>query len=227
MSVSSCAASEGQSSIVIWEAAYARFESPAEEVRKFRQRLQWFGAAGWPREWQIVDLFCGRGNGLVALEQLGFESIEGVDLSASLLAQYRGLANIQQADCQQLPQQDASRDLVTIHGGLHHLEQIPNDVDLVLSEVVRILRPAGMLALIEPWQTPFLSLVHRACGVGLLRRSWPKLDALATMIDHERTTYENWLRRPHQVRCSLETRFVPVRSRRRWGKLWFLGRKRE
>jgi hypothetical protein len=84
-----------------------------------------------------------------------------------------------------------------------------------------------MLAIVEPWQTPFLSLVHRACEVGLLRRAWPKLDALATMIEYERATYENWLCKPQLVQRSLETRFVPIRTRRSLGKLWFLGRKRE
>ena len=61
--------------------AEKRFESPAEEVRKFRRRLVSVGAVNWPRESAIVELFCGRGNGLKALASLGFQSLSGVDLS--------------------------------------------------------------------------------------------------------------------------------------------------
>lgn len=213
-------------SLAAWEAAYRRFETPQQEVRKFRQRLEWFGAKKWPKDWQIVDLFCGRGNGLVALEQMGFTQLEGVDLSPRLLAEYAGAATVYHADCRNLPLTDGSRDVVTIHGGLHHLERIPEDLDAVLSEANRILRPTGMLAIFEPWQTPFLSLAHAACDQRLLRRAWAKLDALATMTEHERPTYENWLRNPRIVKHSLEAQFTPLRQRQQWGKLRFLGRKR-
>lgn len=214
-------------SLSAWEAAYRRFESPAEEVRKFTQRLRWFGADRWPRDYAIIDLFCGRGNGLAALEQLGFDNLEGVDLSPALLAQYQGKAVVHHADCRQLPIDSASRDVVTIHGGLHHLERIPEDLTTVLAEVNRILRPGGLLAVVEPWLTPFLSVVHAACGVTALRRAWPKLDALATMIEHERTTYEAWLGRPQEILYGIHAHFDPLRFRRRLGKLWFLGRRRE
>src|SRR3982074_2773992 len=53
-----------------WEAAYLRFESPEEEIRKFIKRLTRLGAPQWPRDAEIVELFCGRGNGLIALQRL-------------------------------------------------------------------------------------------------------------------------------------------------------------
>src|SRR4051794_26273279 len=65
-----------------WQRAYERFETPEQEVRKFERRLRWFGAHAWPRSWHIADLFCGRGNNLVALERLGFRNLTGVDLSS-------------------------------------------------------------------------------------------------------------------------------------------------
>ena len=66
-----------------WEAAYLRFETPQEEVRKFISRLNRIGASQWPRDARIAELFCGRGNGLRALATLGFTNLEGVDLSAA------------------------------------------------------------------------------------------------------------------------------------------------
>ena len=64
-----------------WEAAYERFETPEEEIEKFMRRLRGFGLDRQPSDMRIVELFCGRGGGLVALERLGLTNIEGVDLS--------------------------------------------------------------------------------------------------------------------------------------------------
>src|SRR6266481_179959 len=86
-----------------WEAAYLRFETPQQEIQKFIVRLNRLGAIQWPRDAEIVELFCGRGNGLIALERLGFTRIEGVDLSPRLLAQFKGSAKCTLADCRQLP----------------------------------------------------------------------------------------------------------------------------
>src|SRR5215472_11008212 len=86
-----------------WEAAYLRFETPEEEIRKFVQRLNRLGARHWQLDAKIVELFCGRGNGLVALHRLGFTHLEGVDLSPRLIAQYQGPAKCMVGDCRKLP----------------------------------------------------------------------------------------------------------------------------
>jgi SAM-dependent methyltransferase len=206
-----------------WEEAYRRFETASEERRKFVRRLTKFGARSWSRDARIVELFCGRGNGLHALTSLGFDNIEGVDLSPSLLASYVGPARTYIQDCRALPFEDGSRDVVVIHGGLHHLEALPADLDQTLSEARRVLRVGGVFAVVEPWSTPFLRLVHAACSVNSLRVRSEKLDALATMIALERATYEQWLRQPELVFRLLCTHFPRHRVSVRWGKLSFLG----
>ena len=103
-----------------WEAAYLRFERPEEEIRKFIGRLNRLGARQWPSDAEIVELFCGRGNGLVALQRLGFTHLEGVDLSPRLIAQYKGSAKCTVADCRKLPFADRSKDVLIVQGGLHH-----------------------------------------------------------------------------------------------------------
>jgi len=40
-----------------------------------------------------MSAFCQGGNGLIALQRLGFTRLEGVDLSPRLLAQFKGSAN--------------------------------------------------------------------------------------------------------------------------------------
>ena len=209
-----------------WEAAYLRFETPEEEIRKFTDRLRRLGVSQWPRETNVVELFCGRGNGLHALTRLGFRNIEGVDLSPRLLVEYRGEARCYAADCRELPFADKSKDAAIVQGGLHHLPVLPDDLERVFAELKRVLRPEGRVVFVEPWLTPFLRFVHVVSGNLLARRLSVKLDALATMIDYERQTYENWLTRPQEISLLARRYFQPEHESFAWGKWNFVGRPR-
>ena len=208
-----------------WEAAYARFATPEQEVRKFIRRLTKLGAAEWPPTARIVELFCGRGNGLHALHRLGFRRIHGADLSASLLAHYRGPAACYQCDCRRLPFKTDSQDIVIVQGGLHHLPRLPDDLLQTLAEIKRVLRPGGLCVLVEPWLTPFLSFVHAVCRIRLARRLFPKLDAFAVMTHYEQHTYEQWLGQPQAILAILSDAFQTQRCSLAWGKCMFVGRK--
>jgi SAM-dependent methyltransferase len=209
-----------------WEAAYARFETPEEEIRKFVKRYRRLGLNALARSSQIVELFCGRGNGLKALERMGFESLEGVDLSPGLTEQYFGRAQLYVGDCRKLRFDNSSKDLVIIQGGLHHLPSLPSDVERVFSEIDRILRPDGRVAIVEPWLTPFLRFVHAVSASHAMRRVWPKLDALASMNEREQVTYDAWLSQPQLISRLMAKYFVPERQFSRLGKIFFLGRPR-
>src|SRR5260370_42537156 len=111
-----------------WEAAYLRFETPEREIHKFIARLNRLGASQWPRDAEIVELFCGRGNGLVALERLGFTRLEGAALSPRLVAQYRGPAKCIVSDCRHLPFADRSKEVLILQAGINHLPALPEDL---------------------------------------------------------------------------------------------------
>lgn len=206
-----------------WEAAYLRFETPEQEIEKFVRRLQGLGAEIWPRDARILEIFCGRGNGLRALERLGFRNLEGADLSAKLLAEYHGPAKCTECDCRRMPFGDHSKDFVIVQGGLHHLPSLPASLDETLGEARRVLASDGRIVIVEPWRTTFLDFVHFACGLRIARRAWSKLDAMATMIEYERGTYEQWLNQPDLVRQVTVRHFAPVRERVGWGKWNFVG----
>jgi ubiquinone/menaquinone biosynthesis C-methylase UbiE len=214
------------SSLSEWEAAYQRFETPRQEVAKFKRRLRLMGAESWPRDAQVVEIFCGRGNGLIALDQLGFKKLEGVDLSADLLSKFEGDATTYVRDCRNLHFDDNSRDIIIVQGGLHHLPTLPDDLAQTLDEVKRVLRPGGRLMAIEPWRTPFLRAVHFASERPLIRTVSKKLDALHTMIIHEQETYDQWLGQPNAILKLLDERFERERLQTAWGKLLYLGRKK-
>jgi SAM-dependent methyltransferase len=208
-----------------WEAAYARFETPAQEQAKFLSRLRRLGADRWPRDLEVVDIFCGRGGGLGAWESLGFARLEGVDLSESLLGRYRGGARLYVGDCRRIAFADASRDVICVQGGLHHLQSLPGDLDAVVAEARRVLRPKGRFVVVEPWLTPFLRAVHAICGLRLARRASPRIEALASMISREERTYFQWLARPGEIRGALARGFETERESVAWGKFYWVGRR--
>lgn len=208
-----------------WESAYLRFETPEQEVRKFVRRLRRLGATRWPRDAGVLELFSGRGNGLRALAELGFSRVLGVDLSVALVGRSFGRGGLVVGDCRRLPFADGSRDVAIVQGGLHHLSELPGDLEQTVAEVRRVLRPGGRLVAVEPWRTPFLSLVHRLAAGGPTRKLSARLDALGTMIDLEGPTYVNWLDQPAPILASLRSAFQVEICRARWGKLLFVGRK--
>jgi SAM-dependent methyltransferase len=212
------------SSEVSWEAAYLRFETPEQETRKFIGRLRRLGASSWPKDSRIVELFCGRGNGLHALERLGFRNLDGVDLSPRLVAEYQGPATCHVADCRLLPFSTSSKDIAIVQGGLHHLVRLPEDLDQVFAEIRRVLTRNGRVLFVEPWRTPFLTLVHFIAEKPVARRLSAKLDALATMIEHERQTYEQWLSQPELISVLAKRYFVPLRESFAGGKWNFVGK---
>lgn len=209
-----------------WQSAYVGFETREQEVRKFLRRLRIIGAGRWPRDLQVVELFCGQGGGIEALERMGFVGVEGVELSLSLARRYTGRSSVYAGDCRRLPFADASRDVALVQGGLHHLERLPDDLERTLSEARRILRPGGRFVVVEPWLTPFLRIVHRATAMAALRRVFGKLDALAVMIDNERETYDAWLSQPGMIRSLLDRHFECEWASIRFGKLIWKGRRR-
>lgn len=206
-----------------WEDAYVRFETPGEEIRKFERRLRQLGAADWPRDAAIVEIFSGRGNGLVALERLGFTRVSGVDLSARLVAMYRGPARCVVGDCRAIPLQTASQDVAIAQGGLHHLPDLSRDLPQVLADVRRVLKPGGRFVAVEPWQTPFLGVVHAVSRNPIARRLWSKMDAFQTMVEHEADTYDRWRGAPDEILALLRRTFEPVVLQQAWGKLLFVG----
>ena len=206
-----------------WEAAYLRLETPEEEIRKFIGRLNRLGARQWPRDAEIVELFCGRGNGLVALQRLGFTRLEGLDLSPRLIAQYKGSANCIVADCRELPFDDRSKDALIVQGGLHHLPNLPGDLDQTFSEMQRVLRKDGRVMFVEPWRTPFLDFIHFVSRIPIVRQLSAKLDAFATMVENEIPTYKEWLSQPEVIKKVARAHFVPMHESFAWGKWNFVG----
>jgi ubiquinone/menaquinone biosynthesis C-methylase UbiE len=217
--------SDAAAALSRWEHAYQRFETPEEEVRKFTARLRSIGADRWDKSWSVVEVCSGRGNGLAAWRRIGFRRVYGVDLSPTLVSVCQPSGCCAVGDVRQLPVSPGSVDVVAVQGGLHHLSGLP-DLERALEQMRTIVRPGGRIVVVEPWNTPFLKLVHWVTRRRLARRMSPKVDALAAMIEEERTTYEAWLSAPKPILGILKRGIVPLVLRHRWGKLVLVGERR-
>jgi SAM-dependent methyltransferase len=206
-----------------WEQAYLRFETPAEERRKFTRRLRQAGADGWSRDALVLDLFSGRGGGADALREMGFARVIELDLSARLLGAHERSSERAVADCRRIPVASRSIDIAIVQGGLHHLPELDEDLPTTLREIARALKPGGLFMAVEPWRTPFLDFAHWLCARRVARTLSSKIDALATMIEHERTTYEAWLGNAAQILRVLDELFTRRRMHIAFGKLLYLG----
>jgi SAM-dependent methyltransferase len=103
---------------------------------------------------KALDLCCGQGNVTEALIGRGCRVV-GVDFSSSMLALARervSAARFVEANAQQLPFDDGEFDLVVSNLGICHVPDQPR----ALSEVRRVLRPAGRFAM-TVWCGPDLS----------------------------------------------------------------------
>jgi SAM-dependent methyltransferase len=210
-----------------WEQAYLRFETPTEEQRKFTRRLRGAGADQWLRDALILDLFSGRGGGARALRGLGFSRVVSLDLSPVLLRGRTDTSECSVADCRSLPIATHTADIAIVQGGLHHLPRIPDDLSDTAREVARVLKPRGLFVVVEPWSTPFLAMVHCICRSRLARRAYRKIDALATMIELERPTYERWLAKGTTIISELDRYFERRMLSTRLGKLYYVGTVRQ
>lgn len=101
---------------------------------------------------RVVDLCCGTGDLLLALEADRHAPVFGSDFChPMLLAARRKLAERQmqsplfEADALQLPLADASVDLITIAFGLRNFVNYGRG----LAEIGRVIRPSGMAAILE------------------------------------------------------------------------------
>jgi ubiquinone/menaquinone biosynthesis C-methylase UbiE len=113
--------------------------------------------------------------------------------------------------------------VLIVQGGLHHLPNLPLDLEQTFAQMQRVLRKDGRVMVVEPWRTPFLDFIHFVSEIPIIRRLSGKMDAFATMVENEIRTYEQWLNQPEIIRKLAGDHFVPIRESTAWGKWSFLG----
>ncbi len=127
----------------------------ARTVRRVRAILERPGA-------RVLDICCGTGDLLTALERASAASVLGSDFCHPMLvaaARKTAAAPLFEADALRLPLRNACLDLVTVAFGFRNLA----NYEAGLREMLRVLRPGGMAAILEFSQPPnrlFAALYH-------------------------------------------------------------------
>jgi demethylmenaquinone methyltransferase/2-methoxy-6-polyprenyl-1,4-benzoquinol methylase len=132
--------------------AFTRFFSFGMD-KKWKQLLLQEAEKRTPKHAFILDLACGTGDlGIELARQTGASRAIGLDLSVLMLAQARDRSarervafRIGACDMLQLCIAESSVDIVTIGYGLRNVA----DVSLALREVARVLKPQGVVAILD------------------------------------------------------------------------------
>ena len=136
----------------------------------------------------VVDLASGSGPVARELARPG-RTVVGVDLSAEelQLAQKRGAGPLVRADARVLPFRDGSVDVVTSALGLVVVQPLVT----VLAEVVRVLRPGGVLAAIAPAIRPLAPIDVRQLGqLNVRLRAKPRFPGPVELTGFKKTLAE-------------------------------------
>lgn len=152
-----------------WYDLYGQPSEIAGRTRKFERKLAILGLEQALRPGPTLDVACGFGETLEFLYARGARDLVGTDLHDRPLAgagtRYRYL----RCACDALPFPDESFANVLCFHSLHHFDDIAT-VAGFLREAQRVLRPGGMLALIDHYDSWQLRLALRLILAGVF--SW-------------------------------------------------------
>jgi ubiquinone/menaquinone biosynthesis C-methylase UbiE len=165
----------GETVHVQWESAYLNADLDRLYDAAFSRIVDTLGAAPGA---SILDAGCGYGFHAIRLARRGLR-VTGVDFSEAALAAARqnieaaGLSSqirVEKGDLLALPFRDAEFDFASSWGVLMHIPE----VERVLDELSRVLKPGGKLALMEndmaSWHVRFFEPALRAVKRALGRR---------------------------------------------------------
>lgn len=188
-----------------------------ERMRAVEDRHWWYAVLRWQvlrvltgrlgAGGRILDAGCGTGGMMERLRQArrGWEA-HGIDQSPAAVAccRGRGLANVKEGDVGCLPYEDTVFDAVLCLDVLYHAGVQP---DAALREMLRVLRPGGVLVVNLP-AFEVLRGSHDVAVCGVRRysachvRKWEQTHTLALAMTHY---WNAWL-------------FLPLLIRRQWSR---------
>ncbi len=122
---------------------------------RWRKKIVKFIAKDNPK--QLLDIATGTGDFAIMLSALNPEKVIGLDLSQGMLAigiekikkkKLDHIIDMVQGDSENLPFEDATFDAITVGFGVRNFENL----DAGLKEIHRVLKPGGVLAILETSQ---------------------------------------------------------------------------
>jgi SAM-dependent methyltransferase len=148
-----------QGEIGAW--ALAHYEEPfySQRTAKLPGKLARLGAFGLPREAQILDAGCGKGEALAFMRQFGYTNLSGVDLTEHPEWSRLPEVHFEASDMTRMPFPDGQFDAIINLHALHHMGN-PRGVADFLAECTRVLKPGGKLMILDYEGSAQINLLH-------------------------------------------------------------------
>jgi SAM-dependent methyltransferase len=135
-----------------WHDTYRAKELVARRTSSHRRKLIRLGTLQLARDARVLDLACGAGEALRILHAEGFSRLCGVDITVDEELAREPWVEVKASDAKTIPFKDDSFDAVICMHSLHHLGGIEG-IRRSLHEALRVLRPGGVLALIDHYDS--------------------------------------------------------------------------
>jgi ubiquinone/menaquinone biosynthesis C-methylase UbiE len=175
-----------------WHEAYKDARLVKRRTSSHKRKLERLGVLDLPRGSCVLDVACGTGEALRILHDHGFTDVTGSDITADPELRAEPWLRVDEGDACSLPYEDRSFDVVMSLHSLHHLGG-PVRVGKAFDEWVRVLRPGGMLMVIDHYDSPQLRLA--LWGMSKPWATWPSkgLRSFREQLEEERSYLYEYL----------------------------------
>jgi len=168
-----------------------------------------------PEEAVIVDVGCGYGDLLKTLRERGYTRLKGVEPDALCRQGARDQGfEVLEGTLTEISLPDGFADAVIVNQVFHHID----DYSAAITELRRVLKPAGLLCFIEPLGTAMRRAMDYLTFRTPLRRIAPPVESRYRVMSLEVETglYPKWLTEQTRFHAELDRAFERVWLRRTW-----------
>jgi ubiquinone/menaquinone biosynthesis C-methylase UbiE len=196
-----------------WRAVYLDEKQQRRRLAAMRDKFQLLGLDKLSRDAKVLDLCCGAGEALVALSEMGFQDLSGIDISVPKPLKDDSRFEVFEGNALATGLPGGQYDLVLNIHSMHHFASAEN-VGRFLQEAKRLLRPGGRLAIIDFPNSPQIRLAFWFFrqNLGLVT---PYLRFFGSIIQEEWHFLKNYLPQWPKVRSLLHNGEFEVISHRK------------
>jgi 2-polyprenyl-3-methyl-5-hydroxy-6-metoxy-1,4-benzoquinol methylase len=153
-----------------WHDVYKDSALVARRTSSHRRKLQRLGILDLPRDARILDVACGTGEALRILHDEGFTNLSGTDISEDPDLAREPWLTLRTSDAKSISFDTDSFDAVICMHSLHHMGGLEG-IRATVHECLRVLRPNGLLALIDHYDS--MQLRTAFWGIQKPWLTWP------------------------------------------------------